>query len=143
MPNDNGASLHSGLHRFYAEQMQLLDCGANQEWAQTFTDDGVFAASGMPEPVRGRGAIAAAARAAHEQRSKAGVVHRHWLGMLTADPQEDGTVRARCYALVIATPAGGASNIHRSTVCEDVLVTAGSSWQVRHREVTRDDLVAP
>jgi hypothetical protein len=134
------ADLHAVLQRFYAEQMQLLDSGATQEWAQTFTEDGVFAASGQPAPVRGRSAIAAAARAAREQLDRAKVVHRHWLGMLTADPRADGSVLARCYALVIATPHGGDPAIHRSTICEDVLVPANGSWLVRERAVTRDDM---
>lgn len=138
--NNTTADLQAALQRFYAEQMQLLDGGATEAWARTFTDDGVFAASGQPAPVRGRHAIAAAARAAREQLDNARVVHRHWLGMLTADPQDDGSVRARCYALVISTPLGGSPAIHRSTICEDELVPADGSWLVRRRVVTRDDL---
>jgi hypothetical protein len=143
MPHDNiAADLQTALQRFYAEQMQLLDDGGAEAWADTFTDDGVFAANGQPAPVRGRHAIAAAARAARDQLGQAKVVHRHWLGMLTADLQDDGSVRARCYALVIATPHGGVPAIHRSTLCEDVLIPADGSWRVRSRIVTRDDLTS-
>lgn len=141
MAHDNTtADLQTALQRFYAEQMQLLDDGAAEAWAQTFTDDGVFAANGQPAPVHGRHAIAAAARAAREQLDQAKVVHRHWLGMLTADRRDDGSIGTRCYALVIATPHGGAPAIHRSTICEDVLIPVDDSWRVRSRVVTRDDL---
>jgi len=47
---------------------------------------------------------------------------------------------ARCYALVVATHLGGTPALHRSTVCEDVLVRDGDAWLVRHRQVSRDDL---
>jgi hypothetical protein len=62
--------------------------------------------------------------------------------MLTVDPMDDGAVRARCYALVIATRRGGGGEaiIHRSTVCEDELVPSDAGWAVRKRVVTRDDL---
>jgi hypothetical protein len=132
--------LYSRVQQFYAEQMQLLDLGAAQEWADTFTEDGVFAANGQPAPVRGRAAITAAVHATNERLAKEGVAHRHWLGMLTVRPQSDGTLKTRSYALVLEVPRGGDARIHRSTVCEDVLVPIDDSWQVRHRAVTRDDL---
>jgi SnoaL-like domain len=136
----DSTELHSRVQLFYAEQMQLLDAGANDAWAATFAEDGVFAANGLPAPVRGRQNIAAAARATAAQLAAAGIAHRHWLGMLTVRPDTDGVVRTKCYALVIEIPRGGSATIHRSTICADVLVPAGDSWLVRHRSVTRDDL---
>lgn len=132
--------LYSRVHHFYAEQMQLLDARSTDEWAATFTEDGVFAASGLPHPARGRAAIAEGARSIAAELARAGIEHRHWLGMLTLNDGEGGTVRARCYALVIQIPRGGVPTIFRSTVCEDLLVPAGTSWLVRDRRVTRDDL---
>ena len=135
-----GTDQYTSVQRFYADQMQLLDDGDTDAWAATFTDDGVFAGNGLPQAVRGRSAIAAAAQAAARQLAAAGRRHRHWIGMLTVRPDEDGgTVRARSYALVIEVTAG-AAEIHRSTVCEDVLVPAERGWLVRERYVTRDDL---
>jgi hypothetical protein len=135
-----GTDLYSRIQQFYAGQMQLLDAGAADEWAATFTVDGVFAANGFPQPARGRAAIMAGARQAVAERAGSGQVHRHWLGMLTVAPEPDGSVRATCYALVIQTERGGASTISRSTVCADLLVPEGDTWLVRHRQVTRDDL---
>lgn len=135
------SALHTEVEHFYARQMQLLDRHACEEWADTFTVDGVFDANGLPEPAKGREAIAAGARAATSRLVTEGLVHRHWLGMLTVDEQPDGTVAARSYALVIQTEQGGASVLHRSTVCEDLLVRADDgSLRVRDRKVTRDDI---
>ncbi|MFJ9775881.1 nuclear transport factor 2 family protein [Kitasatospora sp. NPDC101157] len=144
-PAVQAASTDTGIHaevqQFYAHQMQLLDRRACEEWAATFTPDGVFAANGLPAPVRGREAIAAAARAAGERLAADGLVHRHWLGMLTVTAAPGGELFARSYALVIQIRLGGTSEIHRSTVCEDRLVRAeDGSLLVLDRRVTRDDL---
>jgi hypothetical protein len=133
-------TLHAEIERFYAAQMQLLDRGAVKDWADTFTEDGTFAASGLPAPVRGRDTIATSAGRAYEERTARGVVHRHWLGMLVVDPSSEDVVRARSYALVIEVPVGGSPALHRSTVCDDVLIRDVDRWLVRERLVTRDDL---
>ncbi len=134
-------SLRARIDHFYARQMHALDDNRPAEWAATFTDDGVFAVKGQPEPTRGRAALTAAAAAVRDQLAADGVMHRHWLGMLSVDPRSDGTVLARFYALVIATPRDGAPCLHRSTCCADVLVGDGEGWLVRERQVERDDLI--
>ncbi|MEV5374539.1 nuclear transport factor 2 family protein [Streptomyces nondiastaticus] len=134
-------ALYTEVKHFYAQQMHLLDDRAADEWAATFAPGGVFSANGLPAPAEGRAAIAAAARAAGERLDAEGLVHRHWLDMLTVRQQEDGSVRARSYALVIQTPLGGMPQLHRSTVCEDLLIRAeDGSLLVLERKVTRDDL---
>ena len=134
------AGLYQDIQQFYAQQMQSLDEGATGDWAATFTPDGEFAAGGLPEPVRGREAIAAGARAIAADFADREVQRRHWLGMLTVAPEPDGSVRARAYALVMEIPAGGEVIVRRSTVCDDELVPAGGGWLVRRRQVTRDGL---
>lgn len=143
-PTGVGADTYHEIQQFYARQMQLLDDGRVEEWAGTFAPQGVFAANAHPEPTRGREAVAAAARAAHEQLAAAGVRRRHWLGMVAVDGPEGagGTkVRARCYALVFEIPRGGQAVLRLSTLCEDELERGPQGWLVRHRAVTRDDLV--
>jgi hypothetical protein len=142
-PNVNllcSAELYQDVQHFYARQMQALDGGATAEWAETFASDGVFAAGGMPDPVQGREAIATGARQIADQFAEAGITRRHWIGMLTVTPQNDGTVHARSYALVLEIPRGGEVTARRSTLCDDVLVSASGTWLVRHRQVTRDGL---
>ncbi len=128
------------VQQFYAHQMQLLDDGSVEEWAKTFTEDGTFAANAHPAPTTGRAAIASAAGQAVAELKRAGLVRRHWLGMITVGSRPDDTLLARCYALVISTPKGGQSGVHVSTVCEDVLVRNGDELLVRERRVARDDL---
>lgn len=129
------------IQHFYARQMQELDAGRSDAWAATFTPDGTFAAPGRPEPVSGREALAKAAAAAAAEHAEQSLVPRHWLGMLTVESRPDGRVLTRCYALVIVTPLGGTPALHRSTVCEDVLVREDSgTWLVEYRRVSRDDL---
>lgn len=133
-------ALYGQVQHFYARQMQMLDAGEVAAWAQTFTADGVFEAGGVPEPVGGREAIEAAARATAEEFERRGVTRRHLISMLTVDPADDGEFRARSYAVVLEIPSGGEVMVHRSTFCDDVLVPAQGRLLVRHRKVTRDGL---
>ncbi|MEU4349649.1 nuclear transport factor 2 family protein [Streptomyces sp. NPDC023838] len=133
--------LYVEVQHFYARQMQLLDTRRCAEWAATFTEDGVFAANGLPAPAEGRAAIGAAAQAAQDRLAEQGLVHRHWLGMLAVERVDDTTVRARSYAVVLQVPLGGEPALHRSTVCEDTLVRGeDGDLLVLDRRVTRDDL---
>jgi SnoaL-like domain len=139
-PPLSGAGLYQDVQHFYARQMQALDSGATAEWAATFTHDGVFAAGGVPEPVKGREAIAAGAKAVADQFAAAGIQRRHWIGMLTVEPRDDGCVHARSYALVLEIPPGGDVITRRSTLCDDILVPSDGAWLVSGRKVTRDGL---
>jgi 3-phenylpropionate/cinnamic acid dioxygenase small subunit len=132
--------LHVRIQHFYARQMQLLDSGNTAEWARTFTEDGVFEVGGLPEPVQGREAIEKGARQTADGFAEAGITRRHLISMLTVDPQDDGTLHARSYAVVLEIARGGDVTVRRSTVCTDVLVLSGETWLVRHRRVTRDGL---
>jgi hypothetical protein len=131
--------LYLDIQRFYARQMRLLDAAEVDEWAQTFTEDGVFAAAGL-EPVAGRSTIATAAGEARARLAAAGHQHRHWIGMLTVERGDGETLIATSYAMVIDVPLGGDPKLHRSTVCTDELVSGPAGWLVRHRRVTRDDM---
>ncbi|MCD0485158.1 nuclear transport factor 2 family protein [Streptacidiphilus sp. ASG 303] len=139
-PVADTAGLYQQVQQFYAQQMQLLDSGRAEEWAETFTEDGVFAANAHPQPARGRATIAAAVRAASDEYAAKGVQRRHWLGMVSLEQCAEDDLHARCYALVIETPRGGQSVIRASTLCEDRLVRRDGRWLVEERQVTRDDL---
>ncbi|MFL1429448.1 MULTISPECIES: nuclear transport factor 2 family protein [unclassified Nocardiopsis] len=128
------------VQHFYARQMHHLDEGRVEEWAATFTEDGVFAANAHPEPATGRAAITAAARATTEQLARDRVRRRHWLGMLDVRPGADGTITAVSYAQILSTRIGDRSELLLSCTCEDVLVREGGELLVRHRQVRRDDI---
>ncbi|MGA4876168.1 nuclear transport factor 2 family protein [Streptomyces lydicamycinicus] len=133
-------ALYQEIQHFYGRQMRFLDQGMVEEWAATFTEDGVFTANAHPEPSVGRAAIAGGARKAAAQLAEQGLQRRHWLGMLEADKQADGTIHARTYALILSTPRDGQASVHLSTTCDDVLVREEGRLRVRRREVRRDDL---
>ncbi|MFG2718544.1 nuclear transport factor 2 family protein [Streptomyces sp. NPDC048416] len=134
------AVLHAQIQQFYAGQMQLLDSGRAEDWADTFTEDGVFAANAHPQPAEGRAGIAAAARKATDDYAANKIQRRHWLGMVNAERRGPDEVFAQCYAIVIETPRGGQAKLHVSTRCDDLLVRVEGRWQVKHRQVYRDDL---
>lgn len=134
------ADVYYQIQQFYAHQMQLLDRGATQEWANTFTEDGVFAANAQPEPATGRSVIATGAARASADFAAKGIQRRHWLGMVSATARDDGTVQAQAYALVLTTPKGGQAAIGVSTTMDDILVRENGEWKVRRRDVSRDDL---
>jgi len=133
-------ALYCEIQNFYGRQMRLLDSAAVEDWAATFTEDGVFAANGHPQPHQGRDAIERGARQAASALAAQGVQRRHWLGMLDMAQNADGTVSARTYALIIETPQGGQSHVQLSCTCDDLLVREAGRLLVRHRQVQRDDL---
>jgi hypothetical protein len=112
------------------------------EWAATFTADGVFSANANPQPAIGRPAIAAGARSAVAARREAGIQTRHWIGMPVVASDDGDVVRVRAYAVVFETSRSVRMPGAVSTVCQDELVRDGSSWLIRSRFVTRDDLLA-
>ncbi|MFC4908385.1 SgcJ/EcaC family oxidoreductase [Actinomadura gamaensis] len=124
-------SLYARVQDFYARQMRLLDEGKAEEFAETFTEDGVFAQT-TSDPRHGRDAIAIAFRKAIDRRD--GPRRRHWLGMLSVDEEADGTIRTRYYALVIE-----GRRLHLSTSAEDELIDREGALLVRSRTVSHDD----
>ena len=133
------ADLYAQVQQFYARQMGLIDDGKPDEWAATFTEDGIFAEpSRLDDPLQGRDAIRESCRARKERLAKEQIDFRHWLGMLDVRPQPDGSLRTRAYALAMRTPRGGALEFVASVVCHDHLVAVNGVWQVRRRDLRHD-----
>lgn len=132
------ATRYAEVQQFYAYQMGLLDDGAVDGWAATFTPDAVFADNTEPEPLRGRAQIRATVRTRVDQLAAQKRQFRHWFGMITARVRPDGGLDTRLYALAMSTRTGGALEIHGHVVCRDHLVPADGGWLVRHRRVEVD-----
>lgn len=130
------------VQQFYAQHMQLLDAGAAEQWAATFTEDGTFKPPSRPEAVVGRAALAAGVRDSAARLAAAGETHRHLVSMASVRHLPDGAIGVRSYAQVIATDwdGTGSSRILYMCVCDDVLVRQAGGLRVRSRTVTRDDL---
>lgn len=136
-----GSDLYPELDHFYAAHLQHLDDGNADAWAAAFTPDAEFGQNTRPEPRRGREVIAGRMRLAVAGLTERNLVRRHLISNLTVVPGTDGTLRTRYYVLVVDTPRGGESELHLSTVCEDVLVPAESGgWLVSSRYIRHDGL---
>jgi actinorhodin biosynthesis protein ActVIA len=134
---------YAQVQQFYAGQVALLDGLRAQEFAATFTPDGLFVPSPAAAPLHGRAAIAAGLRAAHERRFGAEPVRRrHWFTMLRVAPGPGGTLRTRYYTLVAVTRPGDPTPvIGPGAVAEDVLVHDGAGTLLtRERRVMPDHL---
>ncbi|MFI6442586.1 SRPBCC family protein [Streptomyces sp. NPDC050759] len=138
LPEHLDAERYQQIQQFYARQMQMLDDGDGHGWAQTFTEDGVFAQNVKPDPWKGRDQIGARMSAGLARVAERGLTRRHWFGMVAAAPAENGTVKTRYYATVYETPKGGKASLYLSTLGEDVLVQQDGHWLVRHRWVAHD-----
>ncbi|MDN3027275.1 nuclear transport factor 2 family protein [Streptomyces sp. S.PB5] len=137
------ADPYTQVQQFYARQVAFLDDLRAEEFAATFTEDGVFAPAPGAPPARGRTAIAAALRAAHERRfGTEQVRRRHWHNMLRVEPGPDGTLLTHYYLLVAVTrPGEPAPVLGPSAVVEDVLVHDDTGGLLtRERRVTPDHL---
>ena len=134
---DVGELYHSVLH-FYARQMQLLDDGAIDEWAGTYTDDATFGSNAMPVTLTGRETIRRGARD-HDNMRQAGTRRRHLLSNLSIVQGEDGTINATSYVSILETQQGTTA-LRFCTVLSDELVREDGELLVRTRRIRRDDL---
>jgi len=134
------ADLYAEVQQFYAHHIWLLDEGAADEAARTFTEDAtLLSPPTVPEPIRGRAALRAGLLEAAETLAAQGVRYRRCHSMISVLPQPGGELRVRAYVLVVRTVRGGGSVPHAMCVCEDVLVRVDGELKVRERVVTRDD----
>lgn len=135
-------ALYVGVQQFYARQVRLLDALRTEEFAATFTADGLFAAPPGIPPVLGREAIAAALRTAHAHRFGSEPVRlRHWFNMLEVDPRPDGSLHTSYYTLtMVSRPWDPAPVVAPSAVVEDVLVYEEGELRTRERRITPDHM---
>ncbi|MFI0372120.1 nuclear transport factor 2 family protein [Actinomadura sp. 1N219] len=135
------AEIYSRVDQFYAMQMQALDDGDIAIWAETFTADGVFASNGLPDPVEGREELTELGEKTVARLNDQGAIRRHFVFNVIVEPSSEGVLRTTCYVPVFDT-IDGVTNLTTSTVMRDELVSSDDGLLVRHRTVTRDDLLA-
>lgn len=135
------ADVYARIDQFYAVQMQALDDGDIARWTETFTDDGVFVSNGLPDPVAGREQLAALGSQAVARLNEQGAIRRHFVFNVIVEAPAGGVLRTTCYVPVFDT-VEGVTILTTSTVMRDELVSSPDGLLVRHRTVTRDDLVA-
>jgi hypothetical protein len=142
-PGHSGVSaeVYSSVDQFYAIQMQALDDGDVAGWVATFTDDGGFASNGLPDPAIGREQLTKLASDAVTRLNDKRAIRRHFVFNVIIESPADGVLRTTCYVPVFDT-IDGVTTLTTSTVMRDELVSSGDGLLVRHRTVTRDELVA-
>ncbi|MGW1378445.1 nuclear transport factor 2 family protein [Streptomyces sp. NPDC002446] len=137
------AELYVAIQQFYAGQMRRLDTMQANEFADTFTQGGVFDNRPGTAPLTGRPAIAEAVRAYQKtQQRSAPVQRRHWFNMLEIFPQDDSTIRTEYYALVLETTPGDRTPlVGPSCFVSDVLTYEDGELRTKWRKVVPDHLV--
>ncbi|MEU3838500.1 nuclear transport factor 2 family protein [Streptomyces sp. NPDC028635] len=141
------AGIYPRVQQFYAAQVRHLDGFRAEEFAATFTEDGVFDHRPGTEPLVGREAIAGAVLGYQRTRHAADPVQRrHWFNMLEVFPQDDGTLRTEYYALVLHTrPGTPEPQIGPSCFVTDILTVTDEDGEPRlltkFRRVRQDHLV--
>lgn len=130
------ADVHIRVRTFYARQMRLLGDLAIDDYAATFTDDGVVEHTHRGERAEGRAALLAGMRAALPRY--AGVTVRHWFDHLLIEPLGDGAWQVSYLALVTRTDRQGAVTFEPTFSVEDVLVERDGELYTRARIISRD-----
>lgn len=136
---DVDATVLAQLHQLYARQSHLIDGGAAEEWARTFTPDGEFCSPSYPAPVVGAEELTAFAERFLAAATAAGEVHRHVITNVDVEPSDGDTLAVRAYLQIVATVRGGQSRVVRFTTLTDRVVRHDGAWRIARRTVRRDD----
>lgn len=108
-----------------------IDFGHAEDWADTFTDDGVF--ESPLSKASGRAELLAFA----EQGAQATGV-RHWVNNVVIDGQGD-RANAEVYLVLYQLGAEGGPQTLVAGRYRDALAKIAGTWKFRHREVTFDE----
>lgn len=131
-------TLYARVQHFYAWQMQAIDERRFEEYANTFTQDGVFQHSPKQAAAQGRAEIVKVLVDFHRRFDDDPVQRRHWFNHVKLELLDDGSVGSTVYALVVTTRPGGKPEIAPSCVVHDVLVQDGEAVYTRSRRVSHD-----
>jgi actinorhodin biosynthesis protein ActVIA len=130
--------LYSQIQHFYARQMQALDGRRFEDYAGTFTPDGVFQHSPDHEPAMGREEIVRVLIDFHRKFDNDPVQRRHWFNHIVLDSRDDGLIDSTVYVLVVTIRPGGKPEIAPSCLVHDVIVPDGTEFQLSSRRVAHD-----
>ncbi len=134
--------VHTAVSLHYARQVQMLDSGRFEEYADTFTTDGEFQHTPGQPPARTRPGIVAELRRFNSRFDNDPVQRRHWFSMIDLRTRDDGALDATFYALVLTTRPGVKEPVvGPSCLVHDVLVVDDSGILNRSRRVDHDQLL--
>ncbi|MEV6238708.1 nuclear transport factor 2 family protein [Lentzea sp. NPDC051838] len=133
--------VHHEVLTFYARQMRLLDALDVDNYANTFTEDGVTDHAHRGEKVEGRAALIAGAK--HALPRYKGVAVRHWNDHYLIDEVAENTFEVTYCSLVTRTDAEGKVTFEPTFFIEDVLVRVDGQLFTKSRTVHRDGQEKP
>jgi actinorhodin biosynthesis protein ActVIA len=137
------SDLYAEVLHFYADQMQRLDNRDFTGYANTFTKDGEFQHSPTLPAVYTRDGISETLVEFHQQRFAGQQIRRrHWFGHVALTEQEDGSIAATSYCLVLTIRADVKEpEVGPSCVVNDVLVRdEPGNLLMRSRRISHDQL---
>jgi actinorhodin biosynthesis protein ActVIA len=135
------AATYYELKSFYADHMAMRDRGDTEGWLDAFDDDATVSTNVFDESsFKSKKAFAPEVRNLDNRFAAAGIQRRHELSTFVFTRNEDSTVSARYYAILLTTSPESISRMHSTSVASDVLVRTEKNWRVLSREVLRDDL---
>ncbi|MGY6026925.1 nuclear transport factor 2 family protein [Streptomyces spinosirectus] len=123
------------LQQFYARQVHAVNAADFAAYRDTFIPDAEFTGSGLPDPVRGAGAIAEHSRRLHERRAAQEVVQRHHVTMTALLDRTDGVLAARSCTVIVATALWGRPVIVAGVECVDEFTETDGVLRVRRRRL--------
>lgn len=132
------AELYAEVLRYYARQMQALDEGKLEDYADSFTEDAVFLHTPGREPARTRPGILSDLYTVRDRLAADPQQRRHMFTMVDLETLPDASIRSTCYALVLTTRPGGGPEMVRSCVVRDVLVRRDGRLRNQERLVDHD-----
>ena len=126
------------IRQLLARYNLAIDLGDAEGWAATFTPDGVFQCSGLPEgsPLGGRyeGTAALVAYAKVNHRIAKGRA-RHWNANILIEGDGD-TASMRCYLLNLTAVSGKLAGT--TGIYEDRLRKLDGEWRFAERHIAVD-----
>jgi actinorhodin biosynthesis protein ActVIA len=140
VPSLGLSDIYAQVQQFYAGQVRALDTLRADDFADSFTEDGIFDNRPGADPLVGRAAIAAAVRTYQDTlQATDPVQRRHWFNMLQVFPQDDSTVRTEYYALVLQTrPSVREPAVGPSCFVTDILTFRDGGLATAFRKVVPD-----
>ncbi|MEO6398843.1 MAG: nuclear transport factor 2 family protein [Tepidiformaceae bacterium] len=121
-----------GIQRLYARYNHAIDAGRGEEWAATFTAEGVF--SSANGTFAGTEKLAGFATGFAQQ-----IKGRHWTNNLLLDGDAK-LASGTCYLMLLRLSPGERppATILATAVYNDELVNEGGEWRFSKRTVTTD-----
>jgi actinorhodin biosynthesis protein ActVIA len=134
------SDLRVRVEDFYARQMQALDEGRYEQFADSFAPEGVFSHHPASPPAVGRAAIVNEILAHRARSADTPTQTRHWFNHIVLDQRPDGLIAATVYVLIVNTRPGNSAELGSSCVMHDVLAVGDTDIHTAERKVTYDRL---